>query len=137
MRPGSSRRALAIIGLTSASVACAQGNPLAKYLEVPGAKTTLPVSSGKSPFSLEFAQEAQKRFENFHHQLATSTNAALVEMCGPRGRYPGERGVVKEGARADLILVDGDPLEKTDPVADAANNCVVIMQDGVIYQNTL
>jgi len=46
-----------------------QDNPLAKYLEVPGAKTTLPVSSAKSPFSLEFAQDAQQRFENFHYQL--------------------------------------------------------------------
>jgi imidazolonepropionase-like amidohydrolase len=47
---------------------------------------------------------------------------------------------VKEGALADLILVDGNPLENLeniDPVADAASNFVVIMQDGVIYQNTL
>jgi len=50
-------------------MAYTQDNPLAKYLEVPGAKTTLPVSSAKAPFSLEFAQDAQKRFENFHYQL--------------------------------------------------------------------
>ena len=46
-----------------------QGNPLAKYLDVPGAQTTLPVSSAKSPFSLKFVQDAQRRFENFHYQM--------------------------------------------------------------------
>jgi CubicO group peptidase (beta-lactamase class C family) len=44
-------------------------HPLAKYLEVPGGATTLPVSVAKAPFSLEFAQDAQQRFENFHYQL--------------------------------------------------------------------
>ena len=69
--------------------------------------------------------------------MATSTNAELVEMCGPRDPWPGELRVVKAVALADLILVDGNPLENIDPVADAARNFVVIMQDGVIYQNTL
>jgi CubicO group peptidase (beta-lactamase class C family) len=47
----------------------AQENPLAKYLDVPGAQTTLPVISAKSPFSLAFVQDAQRRFENFHYQM--------------------------------------------------------------------
>jgi len=42
--------------------------------------------------------------------MATSTNAELVEICGPRDHCPGELGVVKEGALADLILVGGNPL---------------------------
>ena len=58
-------------------------------------------------------------------------------MCGPRDPYPGELGVVKEGALADLILVDGNPLDKIDLVADAEKNFVVIMKDGKIYKNTL
>jgi hypothetical protein len=33
--------------------------------------------------------------------------------------------------------VDGNPLENIDSIADAAKSFVVIMQDGVIYQNTL
>jgi len=61
--------AAAAVCLMSSPVAHAADNPLAKYLEVPGAKTTLPVSSAKSPFPLEFARDAQKRFENFHYQL--------------------------------------------------------------------
>ncbi len=70
-------------------------------------------------------------------KMATSGNAELLKMCGPRDPYPGEIGVVKEGALADLIIVDGNPLENLDLVADPDNNFVVIMKDGVIYKNTL
>jgi hypothetical protein len=40
--------------LTSPFITYAQDNPLAKYLDVPGAKTTLPVSAAKEPFALGF-----------------------------------------------------------------------------------
>ncbi len=63
------RLTLAALCLAGSVVAYAQDNPLAKFLEVPGAKTTLPVSSAKSPFSLELVQDAKRRFENFHYQL--------------------------------------------------------------------
>ena len=69
--------------------------------------------------------------------MATSTNAELVKMCGPRDPYPGKIGVVEEGALADMILVDGNPLENLDLVADPEKNFVVIMKDGVIYKNKL
>jgi len=58
-------------------------------------------------------------------------------LCGPRDPYPGELGVVKEGALADLILVDGNPLENIDLVADAEKNFVLIMKDGKIHKNTV
>ncbi|MGD8269649.1 MAG: serine hydrolase domain-containing protein, partial [Desulfobacterales bacterium] len=61
--------ALVAICLTCPLASYAADNPLAKYLEVPGAKTTLPISSAKSPFPLDFAQDAQKRFGNFHLQM--------------------------------------------------------------------
>jgi len=70
-------------------------------------------------------------------KMATYDNAQLVKMCGPRDPYPGEIGVVKEGALADLLLVDGNPLENLDLVADPENNFVVIMKDGKIYKNTI
>jgi len=68
-------------------------------------------------------------------KMATSGNAELLKMCGPRDPYPGAFGVVEEGALADLILVDGNPLENLDLVADPARNFVVIMKDGVIYKH--
>ncbi|MCY1719956.1 amidohydrolase family protein [Prolixibacteraceae bacterium Z1-6] len=70
-------------------------------------------------------------------KMATSTNYELFKMCGPRDPYPGENGVIKEGALADLLLVDGNPLENLDLVADPEKNFVVIMKDGKIYKNTL
>jgi len=69
--------------------------------------------------------------------MATSTNAELLALSGKRNPYPGKLGVIEEGALADLLLVDGNPLDKIDLVADPANNFKIIMKDGVIYKNTL
>ena len=70
-------------------------------------------------------------------KMVTHDNAQLLKLSGPRDPYPGRLGVVEEGAYADLILVDGNPLENLDLVADAEKNFVVIMKDGMIYKNTL
>lgn len=70
-------------------------------------------------------------------KMATSTNAELLKLCGPRDPYPGDLGVVREGALADLVLVDGNPLNNIDLVADPGKNFVLIMKDGKIYKNTL
>lgn len=43
--------------------------------------------------------------------MATGTNAELLSMSGRRNPYPGKLGVVEQGALADLLLVDGNPLE--------------------------
>jgi imidazolonepropionase-like amidohydrolase len=61
----------------------------------------------------------------------------LLKLCGPRDPYPGTLGVVEQGALADLILVDGNPLENIELIADPESNFVVIMKDGVIYKNSL
>jgi len=61
--------------------------------------------------------------------LATSTNADLLQMSGRRNPYPGVLGRVEEGALADLLLVDGDPLTDIDLIADP-DNFAVIMKDG-------
>ncbi len=42
--------------------------------------------------------------------MATGTNAELLGLSGKRNPYPGKLGVVEEGALADLLLVDGDPI---------------------------
>lgn len=69
--------------------------------------------------------------------MATGTNAQLLALSGPRNPYPGKLGVVEEGAFADLLLVDGNPLENIDLVADPAKSFKIIMKDGIIYKNTL
>jgi imidazolonepropionase-like amidohydrolase len=69
--------------------------------------------------------------------MATGTNAQLLAMSGKRTPYPGKLGVVEEGALADLLLVDGDPVKNIKLIADPAKNFVVIMKDGKIYKNLI
>lgn len=69
--------------------------------------------------------------------MATSTNAELLALSGKRNPYPGRLGVVEQGALADLLLVDGDPLANIQLVADPAKNFRVIMKDGRIFKDTL
>jgi imidazolonepropionase-like amidohydrolase len=68
-------------------------------------------------------------------RMATSTNAELLALSGPRNPYPGKLGVVEPGALADLILVNGNPLENIDLIADPENNFLVIMKNGKLYKN--
>jgi imidazolonepropionase-like amidohydrolase len=67
-------------------------------------------------------------------KLVTHDNAQLLALSGPRSPYPGTLGVVREGALADLILVDGNPLENLELIADPAANFDVIMKDGAIVK---
>jgi imidazolonepropionase-like amidohydrolase len=69
--------------------------------------------------------------------MATGTNAELLKLSGPRDPYPGRLGVVEEGALADLLLVEGDPLANLELIEDPAKNFVVIMKDGRIFKNVL
>jgi imidazolonepropionase-like amidohydrolase len=69
--------------------------------------------------------------------MATGTNAELLAISGKRNPYSGKLGVVEAGALADLLLVDGNPLENIKLVADPAKNFVVIMKDGKIYKNLI
>jgi len=71
-------------------------------------------------------------------KMATSSNAELLALCGKRSPYPeGKLGEISQGAYADLIIVDGNPLENLKLVEDPKNNFKVIMKNGVIYKNTL
>jgi imidazolonepropionase-like amidohydrolase len=68
---------------------------------------------------------------------ATGTNAELLALSGKRNPYPGRLGVVQEGALADLLLIDGDPVANIALITDPEKNMVVIMKDGKVYKNSL
>jgi len=70
-------------------------------------------------------------------KMATNTNAQLLALSGPRNPYQGKLGVVEEGALADLLLVDGDPLKNIKLIENPDKNFIVIMKDGKIYKNLL
>ena len=80
----------------------------------------------------------QKWFSNFEIlKMVTSGNAQLLAMSGARNPYPGELGVIEEGALADMLLVDGNALEDVNLLDDPEKNIAFIVKDGVIYKNRL
>ena len=70
-------------------------------------------------------------------KIATADNGELMALSGFINPYPGKLGVVEEGALADLLLVDGNPLENIKLIEDPDKNFPVIMKDGRIYKNAL
>ncbi|WP_455389626.1 amidohydrolase family protein [Petrachloros mirabilis] len=70
------------------------------------------------------------------HQ-ATASNAELLSWSGPRNPYPGKLGVIEEGALADILLVNGNPLENLKLFNNPEESLVLIMKDGKIYKNTV
>jgi imidazolonepropionase-like amidohydrolase len=61
---------------------------------------------------------------------ATSIAADLFQMTG-------EIGVVAVGARADLLVVDGNPLDRLNLLQEQGKHLKVIMKDGKLFKNEL
>lgn len=109
------------------------------------------------PASINGAQIAHEKYLGGHffgnHEALvsmTSVGGEIAEMSGPvLNPYPESKlGVVEAGAYADLLLVDGNPLEDLSvigavaewfsaPPRDGVETMRIIMKDGVIVKNTL
>ena len=98
-------------------------------------------------------------FEKFQHgdfmgnfralKNMTSNSGKLMAATGQLNPYPAPLGVIEEGAYADLLLVDGNPLEDLSVIGANAKwfdaparsqdlkTMRIIMKDGKIYKNTL
>jgi len=70
-------------------------------------------------------------------KMATGANGELLALSGPRNPYPGKLGVVEDGALADLLLVDGNPLVDIKLLETPEKNLLVIMKDGKIHKDML
>lgn len=68
-------------------------------------------------------------------KMATSTNAQLLALSGPRNPYAAPLGVIEAGAMADMLLVDGNPLQDIELISDPETNFKLIIKDGRIYKN--
>jgi imidazolonepropionase-like amidohydrolase len=79
----------------------------------------------------------------------TSAAGELLGMSGKRNPY-GKLGVIEEGAMADILLVDGNPLkditvigaqkswfDQPHPDTKPIKTLRLIMKNGKIYKNTL
>ena len=87
---------------------------------------------------------------HFALKSMTSVNGEMVALSGDvlNPYYKGKLGVIEEGAYADILLVDGNPLEDITviggsekwfdaPPRDGIETMRLIMKDGKIYKNTL
>ncbi|MFR0836521.1 MAG: amidohydrolase family protein [Barnesiella sp.] len=80
----------------------------------------------------------QQWFTNYEIlKMITHDNAELLSLSGPRNPYPGDLGVIKEGALADVVIVKGNVLEDISLLGEPEENIVFIMKDGVVYKNLL
>jgi imidazolonepropionase-like amidohydrolase len=71
-------------------------------------------------------------------RMATGLAGELHALSGPNTPYKdGPTGLIQEGAYADIILVDGNPLEDIEIMVEPGKNFALIMKDGLIYKNTL
>lgn len=78
----------------------------------------------------EFALRSQVQKPLAVIQAATVNAAELFNEVG-------ETGVIQPGARADLLVVEGNPLENLNYLQDPARYLKVIMKSGVLYKNEL
>jgi len=67
---------------------------------------------------------------------ATSESAKVIRMAGKRNRH-GNFGEIREGWVADLLLINGEPLEDISVLRDPENNLALIMKGGEIVKNQL
>ncbi|WP_430612559.1 amidohydrolase family protein [Flavobacterium sp. JP2137] len=78
----------------------------------------------------------QKWFSNAEIlKMITQDNGELLQLSGLRSPYPGKIGVVEEGAMADLLLVDGNPLKDLSLITQPEKNFLVIIKNGEIFKN--
>lgn len=61
---------------------------------------------------------------------ATAVNADLLQMAG-------QLGTIRQGAFADLLVIDGNPLRDARVLCHPDQNLLLVMKDGVIYSDRL
>ncbi|HAT7071535.1 TPA: amidohydrolase family protein [Legionella pneumophila] len=101
-------------------------------------KYKIPIAFGTDLWGPE-AQRDQLRELEMRKELDSAANiirsATLVnaELLMQKGKL----GVISEGAYADLLVVDGNPLVNLNLLLRPDENLKLIMKDGVIYKNEL
>ena len=86
--------------------------------------------------------EKELGFNNIEILKHSTSNAAVLlqseDWTGELDPYKeGKLGVIKAGAWADLIIIDGDPTKDIEVLRDYKSNFKLIMKDGKQWKNTL
>ncbi|MGI9199409.1 MAG: amidohydrolase family protein [Woeseiaceae bacterium] len=104
-------------------------------------------SRGVRDFQIGQFDDAFGKFRTL--KAMTGDNGRLMALTGQNNPYPGKLGVIEVGAYADIILVDGNPLEDLSVLGAtydmwapprASQDVVTIplvMKNGVVYKNAL
>jgi len=118
------------------------------------------VFSVDTVLSTMYQARSNRDFEKYIHAdwfgnhallvASTSTAGELAQLTGQRNPYPdGKLGVIEPGAYADILVVDGNPLEDVtvlgandkyldaEPREEGIETIRLIMKDGKVYKNTL
>lgn len=101
-------------------------------------KYKIPIAFGTDLCGPEAQRDQLREFEMLKEldsaaniiRSATVVNAELLMQKG-------KLGVISEGAYADLLVVDGNPLVNLNVLLRPDENLKLIMKDGVIYKNEL
>lgn len=102
------------------------------------------IATGGDMFGPDVVRQAEnilwfdKIAQNPHLSLKTATSnaAEILSWSGEMNPYKeGTLGKIEEGGYADIILVDGNPLE--DLAAILRENVDFVMKDGLVYKNWL
>ncbi|MGI9341534.1 MAG: amidohydrolase family protein [Gammaproteobacteria bacterium] len=109
--------------------------------------STITASRGARDFQMSQFAEAFGNFRTL--KMMTSDNGRLMALTGDMNPYPGKLGVIEPGAYADIILVDGNPIQDITVLGAAAEmfgtprktigipTVPFVMKDGKIYRNEL
>ena len=70
-------------------------------------------------------------------RMATGRAGELLALSGGRAPYSGKLGVIEAGALADILVMNGNPLEDISLIENPEENLALIIKDGRVHKNTL
>ena len=94
------------------------------------------IQGGYTMLTREFTERAQYWTAAEVMKQATSESAKVIRMIGKLNRW-GNFGEIREGWVADLLLINGEPLEDISVLRDPESALALIMKDGQIVKQTL
>ena len=110
------------------------------------AKHELEIFAGSDMFTYDLIPQATKNLTTLERwfspvqvlKMATSTAGKWLMKTGPKNPWKeAQLGTLVEGSYADVILVNGNPLNGVSVLEDFDNNIPFVMKDGKIYKNRL
>jgi imidazolonepropionase-like amidohydrolase len=95
----------------------------------------------KVAFATDLSRAPERMSEEFLVRAETSTPAQMIHSATVVGaevvRMPGRIGRIVPGAFADLLAIDGNPLEDIRLLTGEGRHMPLIVKEGTVHKNTL